>query len=112
MVAAAQFIPQDPKEQESVLAVLREHPELREFIQRAVQKANEIFPEPRVALDTTRHEDIDPPVRLQLYVSESLIAFGRHYHRYARWLAYDADYPQELISVMPLWSGSPKPGSG
>lgn len=106
MVAVAQFIPQDPNEKESVLAVLREHPELREFIQSAVQKANEIFPEPRVALDSTRYEHIDPPVRLLMCVSESLIAFDRHYHRYARWLAYEAGYPQELISVMPLWAGT------
>ncbi len=112
MVAVAQFIPQDPREKESVLTVLREHPELREFIQSAVQKAIEIFPEPRVALDSTRYEDIDPPVRLLLYVSESLTAFDRHYHRYARWLAHEAGYPQELISVMPLWSGSPKSISG
>jgi len=111
MVAVAQFIPNDPEIEASVLAVLREHPELRVFIQGAVQKANEIFPEPRVALDAMRYEDIDPPMRLLLYVSESLIAFDRHYHSYARWLAYEAGYPQELISVMPLWSGSPKPNS-
>lgn len=106
MVAKAQYIPDDPKEQASVLKVLHEHPELRTFIQRAVQMAHDLFPDPRVVLDTQRYEEIDPPVRLLLYVSEPLATFDRHYHGYSQWLAHESEYPQELIAVMPLWGGS------
>jgi hypothetical protein len=105
MVAVAQYIPDDPEEQESVFAVLQEHPELRGFIQRAVQKAGGIFPELRVVLDSRHHDEFDPPIRLLLHVNESLAEFNEHYHGYARWLASEPDYPQDLILVMPLWDG-------
>ncbi len=66
MVAVAQFIPQDPEQKESVLAVLREHPELQDFIVRAREKAAEIFPEFRVTLDTVQYDDWDPPVTMTI----------------------------------------------
>jgi 2-oxo-4-hydroxy-4-carboxy--5-ureidoimidazoline (OHCU) decarboxylase len=56
MVAVAQFIPKDPEQKESVLAVLRAHPELQEFIARASEKAEEIFPDVPITLDTVRYD--------------------------------------------------------
>jgi hypothetical protein len=104
MVAVAQYIPTDPEEKATVLAVLREHPELREFLQRAIQKASEIFPEPHVTFDTERYDKDDPLVWLQIYVKEPLLAFNEHYHQYAYWLANEANYPVDLIGVLPLWT--------
>ncbi len=105
MVAVAQFIPQDPDQQESVLAILREHSELRDFIQRVVLRAGDVFPEPRVTLDSRHYDEFDPPIRLLIHVNESLAEFNEHYHGFARWLALEQDYPQDLLLVMPLWDG-------
>lgn len=105
MVAMVQFIPQDPKEKESVLAVLREYPELQDFILRASEKAEMIFPDVRITLDTVRHDDWDPPVRMKVHAVDTLDRFEALFSQYTYWLAYDANYPQELISVMPLWAG-------
>lgn len=103
MVDVAQIIPTDPEEQASVLAVLREHPELREFIQRAIQKAEEIFPNPRVTLDAVRYEEYDPPVRLQLLVAEPLMSFDQHHSDYVTWLVHTSHFPEHLIQILPLW---------
>ncbi len=106
MVAVAQFIPQDPKEQESVLAVLREHPELQDFILRASEKAEEIFPKVRIILDTVRYDEWDPPARLMVYAKDHHIAaFMSKYHHYTRWLVYESSYPDVLVQVLPLWDG-------
>ncbi len=106
MVAVAQFIPQDPEQKESVLAVLREHPELQDFILRASEKAEEIFPDVRITLDTVRYDEWDPPARMLVYSKAPLDRFEALFDRYTHWLAYDANYPDELIQVMPLWAGS------
>ena len=103
MVAVAQYIPTDPEQKASVLAVLREHPELNDFIQRAIQKAEEIFPSPNVTLDTVRYEEYDPPVRLQLLVAEPLMSFDQHYSDYIAWLVRASHYPEHLVQVLPLW---------
>lgn len=106
MVAVAQFIPKDPMEKESVLAVLRQHPELQDFILRASVKAEAIFPEVRITLDTVRYDEWDPPVRMKVHAVETLDRFEELFSRYTQWLAYDADYPQDLIQVLPLWAGT------
>ena len=103
MVDVAQIIPTNPEEQASVLAVLREHPQLREFIQRAIQKAEEIFPNPRVTLDAVRYEEYDPPVRLQFLVTEPLMSFDQHYSDYVKWLVQTSHVSKQLIQILPLW---------
>jgi len=105
MVAVAQFIPQDPKEQESVLAVLREHPELQNFILRASQAAEEHFSNFSITLDTMQHDDWDPPVRMLVWVDQPWDAFNTSAQRFTHWLAYDADHDKELLFVMPMWDG-------
>ncbi len=105
MVAVAQFIPPDPETQASVFAVLREHPELQNFILRASEKAEEIFPEVQITLDTVQYDDWDPPVRMKVHAVETLDRFEELFSHYTHWLAYDADYPQDLIQVMPMWAG-------
>jgi hypothetical protein len=104
MVAVAQYIPTDPEEKASVLAVLRDHPELPEIIQLAIQKATEVFPDPRVALDTERYDEADPLMWFQINVEEPLLSFNEHYHQYAYWLANESNYPDELIGILPLWN--------
>ncbi len=105
MVAVAQFIPQDPRQKESVLAVLQEHPELQDFILRASEKAEEIFPKVRISLDTVQYDEWDPPVRMKVHAVESLDRFEVLFDRYTHWLAYDANYPDELVQVLPMWAG-------
>jgi len=105
MVAVAQFIPKDPKEKESVLAVLRVHPELPDFILRASEKAEEIFPEVRIALDTVRYDEWDPPVSMTLHVVQPWSEFGRAYDRFLNWLSPNPEYNRDLILVMPMWAG-------
>lgn len=105
MVAVAQLIPTDPEEKESVLSVLHEHPGLREFIQKAVNKANEIFPEFSVSLDTVGYDEWDPPVTLTLSVVQPLNEFARAYDRYVQWVVHEPDYNRELVHVFPVWRG-------
>lgn len=68
MVAVAQFIPKDPQEKESVLAVLREPPALQDFIARVSAKAEEMFPDVNISLDTVRYDDWDPLLRMLVHV--------------------------------------------
>lgn len=105
MLAVARFIPKDPVQKESVLAVLREHPELQDFIARASEKAEEIFPDVRITLDTVRYDEWDPPVRMMLHSVAPLDRFEILFSQYTHWLAYDASYPDELVQVMPMWAG-------
>ena len=105
MVAVAQFIPTDPDQKASVLAVLREHPELSRFILRASEKAKEVFPDIRVTLDTVRYDEWDPPVSMTIHVTQPWSDFVPSFAQYRQWLSYDADYPRSHILVMPVWSG-------
>ncbi len=57
MAKIAQLIPNDPTAKESVVAVLREHPELQDFIARVTDKAEEVFPEFDIVLDTVQYDE-------------------------------------------------------
>jgi hypothetical protein len=105
MVAVAQYIPTDPEEKESVLAVLREHPEVEDFVQRASEKAKETFPEFSITLDTVRYDEWDPPVSMTIRVVQLLDAFEVAYEAYMRWLVSSPDYPRDFLFVMPTWDG-------
>jgi len=103
MVAVAQYIPTDPDEKASVLAVLREHPEVQEFILRASEKAEEVFPEVTITLDTVRYDEWDPPARMTIYAVQPLEAFSVAYDVFVQWLITEAVYPKDLIIGMPVW---------
>jgi len=105
MVAVAQFIPQDPEKKESVLAVLREHPELREFIQRASEKADEVFPNVRITLDTVQYDEWDPPVTMTVWVVQPWSEFQKSVDQFTHWLAYESGHDRNLILIMPMWNG-------
>lgn len=64
MADIAQLIPNDPTAKESVLAVIREHPELQDFIARVTDKAEEVCPEINITLDTVRYDEWDAAVRM------------------------------------------------
>ncbi len=106
MVAMAQLIPEDPKEQASVLEVLRAHPELNGFIAKASAKAEEFFPGAMMHLDTVQYDDWDPPVSL---IIQSPLPMPEHrvaVNTYIHWLTSQPDYDDELISVFPQWWGN------
>jgi hypothetical protein len=75
MVAVAQFIPEDPREKDSVLAVLAKHPELESFIVEVSDEAHERFPEVRIELDTVGYDDWDPPLRMLVHVTQPLDSY-------------------------------------
>jgi hypothetical protein len=105
MVAVAQFLPDDPKEKESVLAVLREHLELQDFIARATQKAEEMFPKVRVELDTDRHDEWDPPIRMLVHITQPWEQYRTALDEFIHWFANDPGFDIDTILVMPLWAG-------
>lgn len=105
MVAVAQLMPRDPKEQASVLGVLRAHPELREFIARATEKARDVFSNPEIHLDTVGYDEWDPPVRLVIEARMSWESFALAFDRYLKWLSPNPDYNRDVIAVLPLWAG-------
>lgn len=69
MVAVAQLMPEDPEDQRTVLGVLREHPELPGFIDRATERARDVFTDPEIYLDTVRYDDWDSPLPLIIRAS-------------------------------------------
>ena len=108
MVAVAQLSPTDPEEKASVLSVLREHPEVQEFILRASAKAEEIFPEVSITLDTVRYDEWDPPLSMTIRGVQPLDMFAIAYETYMQWLVSNPAYPRNLIFVMPTWGGPPE----
>ncbi len=107
MVAVAQLIPRDPKEQASVLDVLRAHPELHDFIARASEKAAEVFTDPLIHLDTVRYDEWDPPLNLIIRVPMPFPIFRRAFDEYLTWLLQQPDYDEDLIMVFPQFWGDP-----
>ncbi len=99
MVAVAQLIPRDPQEQASVLEVLRAHPELPDFIARASQKAEEVFANPLIHLDTVRYDEWDPPVRLVIEARMPFEDYDATVWRYIAELREKFEYPEDLILV-------------
>lgn len=108
MVAMTQLIPEDPKEQASVLEVLREHPELGGFIAKASAKAEELFPGATMHLDTIRYDEWDPPVRLIIGAPLSKKAFMARVNEYMTWVENQPEYEEELIFFFPQWRGESK----
>ena len=105
MVAVAQYIPKDPKEKESVLAVLREHPELQDFIARVSEKAETMFPEVSISLDTVRYDDWDPLVRMLVHITQPWDDWTASSDVFTHWVGHLPDYDRDLIFVMPMWNG-------
>ena len=105
MVAVAQLIPKDPQEQASVLEALRAHPELNVFIARASQKAEEVFTNPLIHLDTVGYDEWDPPLRLVIEARMPWASFAPAFDRFMKWLSPNPDYNRDAIAVVPLWAG-------
>ena len=105
MVANAQYIPDDPKEQASVLKVLREHPELQGDIERAQEAASRIFSKYRIWLDSRTYDEWDPPLTLYIGVNEPFDQFRQSADEYTDWLAYTSNYHRDLLLIMPTWEG-------
>jgi hypothetical protein len=105
MVAMSQLIPKEPKEQASVLGVLREHPELQGFIARATERAREIFTEPEIHLDTVRYDEWDPPLRLIIRAPMPMPEYRQAFERYLEWLSPNPEYNRDLILVFPQYWG-------
>ena len=105
MVAVARYIPQDPDEKASVLAVLREHPELQDFIARVSEKAETMFPEVSISLDTVQYEDWEPPVRMHVKITQPWDDYTASSDAFTHWVGHLPDYDRELILVWPQWNG-------
>ena len=105
MVAVAQYIPDDPQQKASVLAVLREHPELQGFIARASAKAEELFPETRITLDAVQYDEWDPPVRMIVKITQPWPDYQAASDTFIHWVGHLPDYKRDLILVMPMWNG-------
>jgi hypothetical protein len=105
MAAVAQLVSEDPQEQQSVAAVLREHPELQDFIGRVTDKAEEIFPESSFSVDTVRYDEWDAPVRMFIRITQPWDDYKVVSDQFFHWFAHQPDYDPDLILVMPLWDG-------
>lgn len=111
MVAVANLLPQNPEDEASVLALLREHPELRTFIQQASVKAMEVFPDATIQLDTVRYDPWDPPIRMNVLIRGDLEQVNRDRTDYLRWLHATLTYPEDLVFVIPQWIGESHAGA-
>lgn len=111
MVAVAQLMPEDPRDQRTVLGVLREHPELPGFISRATERAREAFTDPEIHLDTVRYDEWDPPLRLIIRVPMPMPEYRRAFNEYLRWLHGQPEHDEELMLVFPQFAGPLDSGS-
>lgn len=111
MVAVANLLPENPEDEASVLALLKEYPDLRAFIQQASAKALEVFPHATIRLDTTRHDEWDPPMRMNIFIRGDLEQVNRDRMAYLRWLHVALDYPEDLVFVIPQWIGDARAGA-
>ncbi|MGC4106243.1 MAG: hypothetical protein QM753_07785 [Thermomicrobiales bacterium] len=111
MVAVANLLPENPEEEASVLALLKAHPEARAFIQQASAKALELFPGATIRLDTTRYDEWDPPMRLNVLIRGELEQVNRDRMDYLRWLHAALVYPEDLVFVIPQWVGEARGGA-
>jgi hypothetical protein len=105
MVAVAQYIPEDPREKDSVLAVLAEHPELHSFISEVSEEALRTFPEVQIALDRRRHDEWDPLLHLMIEVTQPWSDYQRVVNQFVHKVGARPDYDRNLILVMPTWVG-------
>jgi hypothetical protein len=105
MVAVARYIPDDPKQKESVLAVLRERPELQDFIARVSEEAESRFPDVHIALDTVQYDEWDPPVRMLIHVTQPWTEYLDAVDQFTHVIGIRPDHNRNLIFVMPMWAG-------
>ncbi len=105
MVAVAQLVPNDPTEKATVLEVLRAHPELNGFIARATTRAQEVFRDPEIFLDTVRYDEGDPPLRLNIRSPMPWTEYESAFDMYLKWLSPNPDYNRDLILVFPQFWG-------
>ena len=103
MVAVANLLPENPEDEASVLAVLREHPEARTFIQQASEKAQELFPDVRISLDAVQWEADDPPLRIVLHIRQPWEEYSIAIKGFAGWLGAEPTFDLGLVGVLPLW---------
>ncbi|HWK79751.1 MAG TPA: hypothetical protein VNP95_03245 [Thermomicrobiales bacterium] len=106
MVAVANLLPENPEDEASVLAVLREHPEARAFIQQASEKAQECFPGVRISLDAVQWEEGDPPLRLVLHIRQPWEDYSIAIKNFAGWLGGRSLADLETVGLLPLWQES------
>lgn len=111
MVAVANLLPDNPEDEATVLSLLKEHPELRTFIQQASAKALELFPGSTIELDTVRYDDWDPPMRMIVSVRGDLEGLMPARMDYLRWLHAALSYPEDLIFVFTQWVGDTHGGA-
>ena len=106
MVAVANLLPDNPEEEASVLAVLREHPGAREFVQQASAKAQGLFPGVRISLDATQWEEGEPPIRMVLQISGTWEAYEVAMGAFVDWLGARPLDDLETVGLLPLWQES------
>ena len=105
MVAVAPYIPDDPREKDSVLSVLREHPELNDFIADVGTEAHRRFPDVRIELDTVRYDEWDPPLRMRVYVTQPWPEYRKAVDTFTHDVGRRSDYNRDVIFVFPNWVG-------
>ena len=86
MVAVAQFIPTDPEEKPPCSPCCASIRRCRSSSSVPVQKAEEIFPEVTITLDTVRYDEWEPPVSMTIYAVQPLEAFSIAYDVFVQWL--------------------------
>ena len=106
MVAVANLLPENPEDEASVLAVLKEHPQARAFIQQASEKAQELFPGVRISLDAVQWEEWDPPLRIVLHIRQPWERYKAAILEFASWTGVQPTFDPGLIGVLPLWEDS------
>jgi len=78
---------------------------LQDFITRVSEKAEEMFPEVSISLDTVRYDDWDPPVRMLIHITQDWDEYKQSSKAFRHWLAYLPEYERDHIFIMSMWAG-------
>jgi hypothetical protein len=105
MAEVAQLMAEDPKQQQSVVAVLEDHPELKLFIAQVRARAEEVFPKTSISVDTVRYDEWNAPVRMSIRIIQPWDDYKVVSDQFFHWFAHLPDYDPDLILVMPMWNG-------
>ena len=103
----AQYVSDNPREQDYVRSVLHQYPYLRPFIEEVTALARESFPEVNIHLGPQRYEDDDPLLHLMIEVTQSREEYERSFRQFVHTVVRHPAHDSEVLLVMPTWVGNP-----
>jgi len=106
MVALRQLLSESRSQDvETVMAVLREHPELTGQISAVTEYAERTFPGARAVLEARQYDEWDPPLMLTVTIpSDTAEAYRHAFAAFYDWLGSSSRVNESLIAIYPAFA--------